>query len=79
MTSEEQVKKWVKGKSIHNTERDECCPDFSCCQPELLAPFEVREKFQDSGEEARFGMLAHFLGAALAGENVHIAGQGASH
>ena len=28
MTSDEQLKEWVKGNSIHNPDRDECCPDF---------------------------------------------------
>lgn len=26
---------WVFGKSTHNTLRDECCPDFSCCYPNI--------------------------------------------
>ena len=26
---------WVLGFSIHNKYGDECCPDFSCCAPEL--------------------------------------------
>ena len=26
---------WVLGISIHNMYGDECCPDFSCCVPEL--------------------------------------------
>ena len=45
MTSKEQLDEWVKGNSIHNKERDECCPDFSCCTPELLAPEEKRKEF----------------------------------
>jgi len=31
MKPNEQLAKWVNGESIHNKERDECCPDFSCC------------------------------------------------
>ena len=27
-----QVNEWVKGNSLHNPVRDECCPDFSCCE-----------------------------------------------
>ena len=30
---------WVFGKSIHNTLRDECCPDFSCCANVKKTPF----------------------------------------
>jgi len=37
MTPSDQLKHWLSGDSRHNTERDECCPDFSCCYPELLA------------------------------------------
>ena len=37
MTDEEsvgyQVFMWVQGNSLHNPIRDECCPDFSCCDP----------------------------------------------
>ena len=33
-----QLDEWVKGNPIHNNVDDECCPDFSCCRPELLAP-----------------------------------------
>ena len=27
---------WAMGKSYHNRVDNECCPDFSCCQPELF-------------------------------------------
>ena len=30
---------WVFGKSTHNTLRDECCPDFSCCTNNRKTPF----------------------------------------
>lgn len=80
MTPEEQILEWVCGKPIHNDERDECCPDFSCCQPELLVPFSVRRKFQEADEATRFGMLMQFLGAAFEAaapdKKIHIAGEG---
>ena len=62
----EQLAEWVKGNPQHNTIRDECCPDFSCCQPILLAPEEIRREFAEAGEAKRQGMLMQFLGAALA-------------
>lgn len=46
MTPNEQLELWVRGKSVHNDERDECCPDFSCCSPELLAP--EHERIEDT-------------------------------
>ena len=27
---------WAEGRPYHNRIDDECCPDFSCCQPELF-------------------------------------------
>lgn len=36
---------WLFGKSIHNDVTDECCPDFSCCNPELKEPFKKRLKY----------------------------------
>lgn len=31
-----QTLSWAQGRPYHNRIDDECCPDFSCCQPELL-------------------------------------------
>lgn len=31
-----QCLRWAMGQSYHNRVDDECCPDFSCCQPELF-------------------------------------------
>lgn len=75
MTPDEQLEQWVAGNSIHNTERDECCPDFSCCQSHYKASEEERRLFRDR-PELRDSMLMGFLGAALAGygEKVHVAG-----
>lgn len=77
MTPEEQVELWVNGTSVHNTERDECCPDFSCCKPELLAPAEVRKAFQLADEKTRYRFLMQFLGElinTIPDKRVHIAG-----
>lgn len=79
---EKQTQAWLEGNPIHNKERDECCPDFSCCQPELLAPYEVRKKFVEADDATRHKMLGMFLGACIdlafkkkgKKNNVHIAG-----
>jgi hypothetical protein len=63
--AESQVDEWVKGNSIHNKEDDECCPDFSCCKPELKAPIEIRETFKNANQEQRESMLFSFLGNAI--------------
>ncbi len=67
LTVEEQCRLWaIEGKSIHNSARDECCPDFSCCTPELLAPKEDRLKFYQAelkGDTTTMNkMLGCFLG-----------------
>ncbi len=79
MTIDEQVASWVQGQSLHNDDRDECCPDFSCCEPGLLAPTEERESFKDADEKERGVMLMTFLGRLIARQcaqgDVHIAGR----
>jgi len=69
MKIEEQTEQWLLGNPLHNNERDECCPDFSCCTPELLAPMEVREVFvaaRKSGNNKIVSrMLMEFLGKML--------------
>lgn len=79
MTPDEQLRLWVEGNSVHNDDDEggECCPDFSCCRPELLAPREIREAFVRAGAAERHKYLYGFLGAALAGytKRVHVAGQ----
>ena len=77
---EEQLKLWVEGESVHcrkkldievggkvlrTEEIVECCPDFSCCKPKLLAPREVREAFASGNEELRSAMCLTFLGSML--------------
>ena len=49
MTSDEQLAAWLEGNSFHNNDRDECCPDFSCCDPELLADKKTRQAFVNAG------------------------------
>jgi hypothetical protein len=79
---DKQLEEWVKGNSIHNDERDECCPDFSCCQPDLLADEKARlifvKAFKENDQETQNSMLMMFLGNLLKNENVHIAGMGAT-
>lgn len=66
MTCDEQLKLWLSGKPVHNKDRDECCPDLSCCQPELLACLEEREHFVAADSNERDRMLMMFLGRAMA-------------
>lgn len=65
MTREErvqyQLEKWAAGESIHNEVDNECCPDFSCCNPSIAASIEIREDFLNAGEDERSEMLFRFL------------------
>jgi hypothetical protein len=31
-----QTEAWVNGFSYHSQETNECCPDFSCCVPDMF-------------------------------------------
>ena len=80
MTKDEQLNLWVNGTSMHRGDsvNGECCPDFSCCQPKLLAPKEERELFRDlclnEQDDERQRMLMMFLGRAFGNYNIYLAG-----
>ena len=40
-----QIKRWAAGQSLHNHIDNCCCPDFSCCHPELQASKECINRF----------------------------------
>jgi hypothetical protein len=65
MTSNEQLTEWLKGNSLCPNDRGECCPDFSCCSPTLLADKKSRRVFVDGDEETRHGFLGIFPGKAM--------------
>ena len=87
MTPDEQLETWLAGNPQHNPPDDptagECCPDFSCCRPNLLAPLEQREAFCRASEEDREKMLMMFLGGGLSelapDVDVHLAGDPANY
>lgn len=84
ITNAEQLERWVAGEPVHRLMANgggECCPDFSCCHPALLADEVTRKAFAAANDDARMGFLGHFLGAALAAAfsdsepgNIHITG-----
>ena len=66
---DEQTRRWVKGESLHSDHRGlgpECCPDFSCCNPELLQPIEVRKAFVAADSRTQDKFLMVFLGGLIA-------------
>ncbi len=48
-----QLNEWVKDESIHNNVDNECCPDFSCCTPDIITSLEIREAFRDVHKKAQ--------------------------
>ena len=85
MTPEEQLDKWVNGEPLHNDERDECCPDFSCCTG-IISDESERIRFSkavyEGDDTVKMEMLMMFLGRALKNEAVYIAdlnGKGCEH
>ncbi len=81
MTPSEQLELWLKGESVHNNEREECCPDFSCCRPELLADQDERQAFYDAhhrgDDDTKMAMLMGFLGKSFCDKKIYVAGDAA--
>lgn len=83
-----QVEEWAKGNPLHNPvnpenglyEGGECCPDFSCCNPDMLMPEESRQKFLEAHKAGDEKTKMQFLGMALSGlgakmnQTVYVAG-----
>ena len=73
-----QVKRWYEGVPLHNTVRDECCPDFSCCNGGKIMPVEARQKLFDAhnsgDDETVLSICMMGLSGLCAdtGKNVHI-------
>lgn len=54
---------WINGISIHNYQDGECCPDFSCCHPELFEKDKrIREKMYWRSME-RKNLTSHLSGS----------------
>src|SRR4030042_1039282 len=62
------LEQWVKGNPVHDHQGGECCPDFSCCKPHLLATEEERKEFVLATPARRASMLMIFLDRMLSGE-----------
>lgn len=72
ITQQQQLEQWVIGNSVHRydgTLDGQCCPDFSCCMPELKASDEARAEFARAVREhevdTREGMLGVFRGLMM--------------
>lgn len=63
---EQQLAEWLAGRPSCPNSRGECCPDFSCCCPELLWPLAMRSRFVAAGDAERERMLVGSLDSMLA-------------
>ena len=81
MDNKQQLDEWIKGNSAH-TDNGDCCPDFSCCNPKLMANEEERKIFAEADESKQMKMLFGYLGKMLAVEmpekKVYLAGDEAN-
>ncbi len=70
-----QLNHWLQGESLHLWMPDLCVPDYSCCEPALLAPVEERELYVQARNEAKTDVLtrldAMFLGRLLQAKYLH--------
>ena len=60
-----QLDEWVKGNSIHNHVDDECCPDFSCCNKDVVTEQIIKDLFYNANSEERERLLFQFLSNAI--------------
>lgn len=52
-----QTLAWADGYSFHNQEDNECCPDFSCCRPDMFQQ-DQRKRFAYAMElQERYGIV----------------------
>ncbi len=65
---EEQLRRWVQGDAVCPNTRHECCPDFSCCRPQLMWPKDKRERFVAVSQGEREKMMMGALGALASQE-----------
>ena len=87
MTEFKQLTLWVAGHSVHDDERGMCCPDFSCCRPQLQADQVTRWRFMSayisacgrpgnedtvSGQAMVIGMLNGFLERLVRGLGAYV-------
>lgn len=78
MTPDEQLTLWCDGISKCPNSNNECCPDFSCCNPRLAWPLAQRKAFREAiflgNHELAEKMLLGTLAAAMADRAVYVAG-----
>lgn len=66
MKPADQLQLWLNGDPVHNKERDECTPDFSCCNKDLLAEKETRIEFCEAFKSKDHNKVGKILSGFLA-------------
>ncbi len=65
---------WLQGRCVHLWMPDLCCPDYSCCAPDLLVPLELRELYVQAHNDGDVQTLQRldrmFLGRLLRHERL---------
>lgn len=84
--SDHQLREWAEGRPWHNPWKPtadvpdytrtggECCPDFSCCFPDMIWPRERRYAFVAADDEQRGRMLRGALTNLTDPDKVHVVG-----
>ncbi len=55
-----QTEEWARGRLKHNHIDGECCPDFSCCHPDLFE-MDIDKRIERLNEvRERHGLNKHF-------------------
>lgn len=76
-----QTKRWAQGVPLHNTVRDECCPDFSCCSGGAMMEDRTRQVLYEARLAGDNDTVQKICMMGLSGLlsdinlNVHIAGE----
>ncbi len=52
-----QTEAWVNGFSYHSQDTDECCPDFSCCRPEMFQEDQSKRAAELQRLQIRYGLV----------------------
>jgi hypothetical protein len=66
MNRDEQLDLWIAGDPRCPNGEGNCCPDFSCCNHDLLQPVDVRREYKRGSKKKREQLEFAFLQAALA-------------
>lgn len=83
--AQHQLREWAEGRPWHNPWAPdgsfgegrgdgECCPDFSCCRPDLIWNRERRFAFVAAQGEERYRMLISALVNLTDPNTVYVAG-----